>query len=448
MQVVVIGAGNVGFAIARAFSNRHSVSVIENDERRFEYVVNSLDVGAINGNGASPKVLQQAITKKTDLFLAVTDRDETNIFACLVAKMISPKLITVARIKNPEYSEDLRASELIGVDHIISPEYSTAVKMFRIALLENVIDYESIPHLGIAMARFRVTNGSKSSFPLPIWKLDLPEEARMLIIHRGKEIIMPWEHQMLKPGDKVTVIGSKQGIMAFDALVGRANRPKNFIIVGGGVVGEYLVGMMEREKLSVKVIEKNEDRCNALAKRFNNALIINDEGSDPLVLRAENVSMFDALICTTDREESNLLASLVGKHLGVPKVITRYAEEEYEEIFNMTGIDASIGGFNVAVNDIVKKTVPEYEVMLLLEAFSEEFFSITVGSKCRLKGKKVGDIVLPDRSIIAIVVKEGNVIFPEKGTVIAEGDRVLIYAHSMDIPKLERIFKASIPVGP
>ncbi|MFW5914440.1 MAG: NAD-binding protein, partial [Thermoplasmatota archaeon] len=102
MQVVVIGAGNVGFAIARAFSNRHSVSVIENDERRFEYVVNSLDVGAINGNGASPKVLQQAITKKTDLFLAVTDRDETNIFACLVAKMISPKLITVARIKNPE----------------------------------------------------------------------------------------------------------------------------------------------------------------------------------------------------------------------------------------------------------------------------------------------------------------------------------------------------------
>jgi len=447
MQVIVIGAGNVGFAIARAISGWHSVTVIENDERRYEYVVNSLDVGAINGNGASPKVLQEVINDRTDLFLAVTDRDETNIFACLVAKMISPTLTTVARVKNPDYSEDLHASEFMSVDHIISPEYSIAAKMFRIAFLENVVDYEAIPFFGIAMVKFKVRDSPKTHFPLLIRDLDIPDDVKMLVIHRGKEIIMPWGDQALKAGDTVTIIGRKEGIAAFDALMGEDKRPKDFIIVGGGVVGEYLLGMMEREKVSVKIIEKSEERCSALAKKFNRAVIINDDGADPLVLQGENVNMFDALICTTDREEANLLASLVGKHLGVPKVITWYAKKEYEEIFSMTGIDAAIGGFNVAVNEIVKKTMPEHEVLLLMETFSEEFFSIVVEAKCRLKGQRVGDITLPDRSIIALVIKDGEMLFPDENTIISEGDTVLIYAHSLDIPKLERMFRATIPVG-
>ena len=121
-----------------------------------------------------------------------------------------------------------------------------------------------------------------------------------------------------------------------------------------------------------ELIENDEDRCRVLAKKLSRTVIINDNGSDPSVLRNENVAMADVLICATETEEDNLLASLIGKHLGVSKVISTYSKREYEEIFGMSGIDASVGYYHVVANEIIKETVHNYEVMLLLEKFSEE----------------------------------------------------------------------------
>ncbi len=157
MHVIVVGAGNVGYTIARMLSKQHSVLVIEDDLKRYDYVVNHLNVGALNGNGASPKVLKGVINEDSNLLLAVTERDETNIFTCMMAKQINPKIVTVARVRNPDYIEGAMASKFLNVDHIISPEYLTAVKLMRIAMFENAIGCETIPSLGVELAMFKVS---------------------------------------------------------------------------------------------------------------------------------------------------------------------------------------------------------------------------------------------------------------------------------------------------
>lgn len=448
MHVIVVGAGNVGYTIARMLSKQHSVLVIEDDLKRYDYVVNHLNVGALNGNGASPKVLKGVINEDSNLLLAVTERDETNIFTCMMAKQINPKIVTVARVRNPDYIEGAMASKFLNVDHIISPEYLTAVKLMRIAMFENAIGCETVPSLGVELAMFKVSGKKEGVVMVPLREMPIPADCKILIIHRGKQVIVPTGNDVLMKGDQVTIVGKGQAISDFNRMLGILREPRDMVIVGGGIVGEHLATLLEEQRMSVKLIEEDEDRCRVLAKKLGKTVIINDDGSDPSVLRNENVSMADVLICATENEEDNLLASLIGKHLGVSKVISRYSKREYEEIFGMSGIDASVGYYHVVANEIIKETVHNYEVMLLLEKFSEEFFDLKVTAGSRIIGKRIIDIDMPKMSAIALVVKEGKAIIPSPETVVEEGDKVFIYALQSAIAKLEWMFKANIPVGP
>lgn len=448
MHVIVVGAGNVGYTIARMLSKQHSVIVIEDDLKRYDYVVNHLNVGALNANGASPKVLNEVINEETNLLLAVTERDETNIFTCMIAKQINPLVVTVARVRNPDYIEGTMTARFLNVDHIISPEYLTAAKLKRIAMIENAISCESIPSLKVELAKFKVPHRKDGVAMVPLRELPIPEDCKVLVIHRDKQVIVPNSNDVLMEGDEVTIVGKDSAVAGFNRMLGTVRDPRDIVIVGGGIVGEHLAIMLEKEKLSVKLIENDEVRCNVLARRLNRTVIINDDGSDPSVLRNENVSMADVLICATENEEDNLLASLIGKHLGVSKVISRYSKREYEEIFSMTGIDAAVGYYYVVANEIIKETVHNYEVMLLLEKFSEEFFDLKINPGCRIIGKKLNEIDMPKMSSIALVVKDKRAVIPNSETVIEEGDKVFIYALQSAITKLEWMFKANIPMGP
>ncbi|WP_019176325.1 Trk system potassium transporter TrkA [Methanomassiliicoccus luminyensis] len=446
MQIAIIGAGTVGYAVARILSSQHSVLVVEEDEKRYEHVINTLNVGAMNANGASPKVLQRVMKEKIDLFLAVTERDETNVFACLVAKQIRPEAITVARMRDHDYTQGSKVSEFLGVDDIISPEYLIAAKMKKLAMLRNAVDHESMPSLGLEIARFRVPGNGRTA--IPITGLSLPRDCRILSIRRGGEILLPEEYENLVCGDEVVVIGDEAGIVQFDRVLGVGKRAQDILIVGGSIIADYLLCMLENEKVSVRLIEKNEARCRELARKFDGVVIINDNGTDPLVLRNENVGNTDVLVCTTNNEEGNLLACLVGKHLGVSKTVTMYSKQEYRDIFQMAGIDAAVGYYGVVANEIVKKTVPDFEVVLLMNGAKEELISLKVGSRNRLRDVRLGDAKLPDRTSIAAVISDGTVIIPDPDTHIMDGDTLLIYADRSDISVLERMFHVNIPVSP
>lgn len=448
MRVLIIGAGNVGYTLARTLSRHHSVMMVEQDEKRYERVVESLDIGAVNANGANPRVLRELINGQTELFLAVTESDEFNMFACLVAKQIKPEINTIARVRNPDYLGGVLRSSAMGVDRTISPERLTAAKIARIARVEYLIDYESIPVLGLELGVFRITAKQDAALFRPLRYLEMPPGSALVVIHRNGQVLMPGDTEHLMVGDTVTIIGRPGAVEAFNSMLGKVRECKDFLVTGGGLLAEHLLTLLECEGCSVKVIERDEANCRRLSRKFDRAVIINDSGTDPSVLRNENVNMADALISTAESEEENLLSCLIGKHLGVPKTITKYSRREYEKVFDMSGVDAAIGYYHVVANEIVKQTVKDLEVLLLMEGFQELLFGVTVNERCRLSGTLVCDLDLPGRSTLAMVIKNGGPVVPTPDMTLNEGDVVLIYAVRQDIPRLERMFNTTIPQGP
>jgi trk system potassium uptake protein TrkA len=448
MQVIIIGAGNVGYTLARTLSKHHSVMMVELDEKRYERIVETLDIGAVNANGANPRVLRDLINDQTELFLAVTESDEFNMFACLVAKQVRPEISTVARVRNPDYLGGVLRSSAMGVDRTISPERLTAAKIARIARVENLIDYEGIPVLGLELGVFQITAKQDAALFRPLRYLEMPAGSAIAVIHRNGQVLMPGDTEHLMAGDTVTMVGRPGSVVEFNALLGKVRECRDFVVAGGGLLAEHLIGLLEADDCSVKLIDRDEMDCKRLSRKFSRAVIINDSGTDPSVLRNENVNMADALICTADSEEENLLSCLIGKHLGVPKTITKYSRREYEKVFGMSGVDAAIGYYHIVANEIMKQIVKDLEVMLLLEGFHEFLLGVTVNQRCRTSGTLVCDLELPDRSALVMVVKKGGPVVPAPDMTLDEGDVVLIYAVRQDIPRLERMFNTRIPQGP
>jgi trk system potassium uptake protein TrkA len=448
MQVIIVGAGNVGYTLARTLSKQHSVMMVEQDEKRYERMVEALDIGAVNANGANPRVLRDLINGQTELFLAVTESDEFNMFACLVAKQIKPGISTIARVRNPDYLGGVLRSDVMGVDCTISPERLTAAKIARIARVENLVDYESMPVLGLEMGVFRITAKQDAALFRPIRYQEMPPGSAMVVIHRAGQVLMPGETEHLMIGDQVTIIGRPGSVEEFNTMLGKVRRCSDFVITGGGLLAEHLITLLEGEGCTVKLIDRDEGDSKRMSRMFSRTVIINDSGTDPSVLRNENVNMADALICTEDSEEENLLSCLIGKHLGVTKTITKYSRREYEKVFDMSGVDAAIGYYHVVANEIVKQTVKDLEVLLFMEGFHESLFGITVNERCRLSGTLVCDLDLPGRSALAMVIKNGGPVVPTPDMTLDEGDVALIYAVREDIPHLERVLNTRIPQGP
>lgn len=448
MHVIIIGAGNVGTTLARTLSKQHSVMMVERDEKRYERVVENLDIGAVNANGANPRVLKELMNEQTELFLAVTESDEFNMFACLVAKQVKPEVVTIARVRNPDYQGGVLRSSAMGVDRMISPERLTAAKIARIARVENLVDYESMPVMGLELGVFLISAQQDAALFRPLRYLEMPPGSALVVIHRAGQVLMPGDTEHLMVGDQVTIIGRPGAVEEFNTLLGKVKECKDFVITGGGLLAEHLIGLLEHEECTVKLIDRDEADSRRLSRKFNETVIINDSGSDPSVLRNENVNMADALICTADSEEENLLSCLIGKHLGVPKTITKYSRREYERVFDMSGVDAAVGYYHVVANEIVKQTVKDLEALLFVEGFQEFLFGIAVNGRSRLSGTLVCDLDLPGRSTMTMVIKDGGPVAPAPDMTLNEGDIVLIYAVREDIPRLERMFNTRIPQGP
>ncbi len=449
MEVVIVGAGNVGYTVASALSRIHKVTVIEERESRFDDIKESLDVNAYHGNGASPKVLESVIGPHTDMILAVTEQDEINMFSCIAAKAIKPSIRTVARIRNPDYIyKDKRTGSYLGADHIISPEILTAEKMAHIAMIENAVDFDEIKSMGLQVVSFLVRNRHRELHERHLQDLKIPADCSIVSVYRGDEILIVKEDLKLAPGDRINVIGLPAAIKEFNRMMGMRNEARDFVIMGGGIIGRTVASRLEKEKTYIRLFESDEEKCRMLSRKFDHVLVINGNAVDPRNLREENVGKTDVLLCATDSDEKNLLSCLIGMKLGVEKVVSRYTMREFEEIFHMTGITGAIGYHRVVANEVFKRMIPDQEAVLLMHAEGEEFVSIAPMAKSRILGVPLGDVKLPEGAHIALVMKGDKMIFPRLDTVIEEGDSVLLFAYKTKISKLESLFATSVPVEP
>lgn len=445
MDVIIIGAGNVGYTIAEAFSRIHNVMVVDLDEKRVTDVQEMLNVGTLQANGASPVVLQNIITKSTGMLLAVTQSDEINMFSCMAAKAINPDIQTVARIRDSDYIYELKdTGKYLGADHIISPELLTADKMARIALIENAVDIENLDSMGLLVVTFIVKKEHTSILGEAVINLKMPDQASIVAIYRGDDVIVFNETTQLEVGDLICVIGKKEGIDQFNKMMGVIREAKDFVILGGGTIGKRIAKTLEKEKSYVRLLEKDEAKCHILSRDFDHVLVINANAVDPRALKAENVGAADVLISATNSDEKNLLACLVARQLGIPKVISRYSRREYEDVFAMTNVHGAIGYHRVVANEITKRMISDENAILQMRHEKELFFSIILNEKSGLAEILVGDLKLPEGSRIVAIVRGSEAIFPRLDTGLKVNDKLLIFAYDVKMSKLEKLFHTNI----
>ncbi|HHY36174.1 MAG TPA: Trk system potassium transporter TrkA [Firmicutes bacterium] len=445
MQVIVIGAGDVGYEIASRLSrDNHDVVVIERDPDRAERVNNNLDVLVVQGNGASARVLEEAGIKKAELLIAVTGLDEYNIVACMLAKRYGVE-ITVARIRNQEYGAktSVLSNEDLGIDLVIQPERVAAMEIVRLLKNPAATDVDFFAQRKVQMLGFRVD----AEAPIVGKKLSqLSLNVLIGAIARNGDVIIPGGDDIILANDTVFVIGKTGSMSEMGFLTGKSSeRIRRVMIVGGGNIGYHVADMLQRYKdlgITVKLIEKREERCRELAEQLQDVLILKGSGTDLELLKEEGIEEIDAFVAVTGNDEVNIVSGLVAKHLGVRKVIVEVNQPTYAPVVDTLGLDQAVHPRLVTAGTILsllrRKSV--FSVSILKDD-KVEVMELAIQPGFRAANKKLRSLKLPRGVLIGSICRGKEVIIPRGDDVLQPGDRVVIFARPEVAETVAQYFK-------
>lgn len=448
MKAIVIGAGEVGYHIAKFLSLTNDVIIVEKDEEAARRA-DELDVQVLEGNGANADVLT-SILYNADILAAVTSIDEVNIVACMTAKLIIKShpgwkdTKTIARVSNPDYIDAPVASRAqVGVDLMICPELALASEVAEVLSNPAAIDAELFAGGKVQMMEFAIRPENKIAGK-KIQDLKLGDCCIVSAIFRKNEVIIPHGDNIIEANDHVVVIGKPKAMENLDRLFGNEEPHRmKILLIGCGIVGFYLAKIIDKDRnADLKIIEYRKSRCIEVAEMLENALVLNGDGTDVNLLREENIEDMDVVLAVTDNDEKNLLCSLLAKQMGAKKVIARADRSDYVPLFEMIGIDMAVSPREATVNEVLKLTMGKgIEKLATLEGEKAEIIEYTVSRQSKVVGKSLQKIKFPKGAIVTMLVHKDEVIIPKGDSVIREGDRVIVFALSSAVSDVERLFK-------
>jgi len=442
MKIVIIGAGEVGYHIAKSLYLENDIVVIDEDEDACQRA-DELDVQVIKGNGANATILEKVLID-ADLLLALTGDDEINIVACMATKLIkqsSKKFKTMARVSNPDYIDRPIAKRTqVGIDVMICPELALASEIADILSIPSAIDSESFADGKIKMMEFVVKEDSHL-VGQQICDLDLLDRCIVSALFRGSQIIIPHGDDIIRAEDHVVIIGEKSAMKDISSFFGKIKK-NTAMIIGGGIVGLYLAQLLEMTDMKIKLIEKDRHRSEMIANHLKKTLVLFGDGSDLNLLREEAVGEMDVVISVTDSDEKNLLCSLLAKQLGSKKVVVRADHFDYVPLFEMVGVDRAVSPRQATINEVLKLTMGTgIEALTTIEGDKAEIVEYTVSKKSKINGKFLKDVNFPDGSIVSMVINENSTIVPRGNYKVKEGDHILVFSVPSVLPDVEKLFK-------
>ena len=446
MKVIVVGAGEMGCVAAETASRTHDVLVIEKDESVSNALKTRLSISILKGDGTNPKVLEYAIgAHGADMIISTLHSDASNLFVCMMAKRIKPDVVTVASITDPDYRIATTSEGFSGVDTIISPELITAEKMFHLCVLENAVDYEYVPEMGISIALFDVEPHHDIVGKVCLL-LDLPEGCTVFALFRDGDLHTFPETMEIHAGDHLYLFGTESSLKEFNDLMGVASHARNFTVLGGSIVGRNLAKMLAADKRAVKVIDHSEAACKEMVRNIPGASVICANYIDPDIQASENVFWTDALVITSQSDQTNLLMTMTAQKHNTMKVITRYFTKEYEDIFDYAGIETIIGYYSIVANEISKCINIGQPMAIKSRNKNEFFFVVDVSDDSPLSGIFLGDVHMPKGSKIVAVLRNGEFVKLKLRTRLEEGDEAVIFSSFECIDELPKVLgKNCIP---
>jgi trk system potassium uptake protein TrkA len=446
VRIVIAGMGDVGYHLAKQLSNEeHDIIAIDMDKQRLSYSDSMADILTINGSSTNISILKEARVDKADLFVGVTSFEEVNVTSAILAKKLGAKK-TIARISNSEYLDekvDIKFSE-IGIDFMIYPEELAAREMVNLILRSAATDVMDFEDGKLSVIGLRL---DKDAPVIRKTIVDIAKEFesfdfRIVALHRNFRTIIPKGNDRFLPNDQVFVITKPEGNSVVMKLAGKEDiKFDNIMILGGSKIGRRVAEQLE-DKMTVKLIEADEEKSLQLADSLGSTLIIKGDGRDIDLLAQEGIIDVDAFVAVTEDAETNIITCLMAKHLGVKKAIALVDKVDYIPLTQTIGLDSLINKKLIAANNI-SRFIRKSEVLALstLEGIDADIMEYVVQPNAPITKKPIRDLNFPKEAIIGGLIRGEQSIIAVGDTRIQSGDKVVVFSLPGGVKQTEKFFK-------
>ena len=435
MNIVLVGAGRMGKEMAFRLSDEgHDVTVVDSDEDCLEQLSNTVDVMTMLGNGADYSVLSQAGVSEADLLIAVTNDDAVNMLCCLTGKKLGVKN-TVARVRTMEYFRQMVfLKDELGLSLVLNPEQAAAAEISRILRFPSATKVDSFAKGRAEMVEHTVEEGS----PLCSLRLDRfrgkYNGILIAVVEHGDEVVIPKGDFVLSAGDIIHVVGAPMAISAFFKAIGAYKRSvKNVMILGGGRISLYLGTYLLGAGIRVKIIERDEEHCEAIKEILPKAEVLLGDGTDPAVLEEEGIRGTDAFVALTGSDQNNIITSMFAQRSGAGKVITKVNEDS----FRLMAGDAKLNSFVLPKNsaaEIVVRYVRAVQHSLDtvgIESLHDiaygkaEVLEFSINGDAPNLGIPIRNLDIRRDTLIAAVIRNNQCIIPGGNDTLERHDTVI-----------------------
>ncbi len=455
MKVIVCGAGQVGLQIARHLSSeRNDVTLVDNKPELVRRATDTLDVQGIVGFASHPNILEQAGARDADMVIAATYSDEVNMVTCQVAHSVFGVTRKIARLReqtylDPRYS-DLFRREHMPIDVIISPEREVSqAALKRVAYPEafDVQEYFQGKALLIGLSldeECAVLNTSLRQLS------DLFPTLRIMVagVRRGKRLFAPEPEDQLYAGDQIYVLVDTRDVRrAFEVFGKSPSRQERVLVIGGGNVGLSVARALENQpvRVRVKVIERDRARAEAAADGLERSIVLHGDGMDSNLLDEAGIGKIDSVLLLTDDDRTNLLAAVRAKSLGATQAISLINDPGMVPLADAMGIDAHINPRALTVSSILRHVRHgRVRSVYLLGDREAEVIDAQVLSTSQLSNARVRDISFPEGALLIGVSRKGEFLRPTGDMVLREGDLVVIFSLTGDVPKVDELLQVAV----
>lgn len=429
MKAIVIGAGEVGANVARTLSeDGHDVTIVDKDGEHCAMIQGDLDALVVEGNGASPRTLDEVGAGSAELFAAVTEVDEVNLIAALAARQLGDATI-VARVRDPEFfgPDESYASNVLGIDFVIDPDRATASDIAEAILLPGAVSVEYFGDGRMALAEVIVTEASPLT-GVALADRDRPHPAYIVGISRAGEASLIRPEVVPEPGDHLLVTAPREQLReAVAHFAGRTREVRHCVIFGGGKIGLRLAQLLERTKVRVTLLERDAERARHLAERLPKTTTLHDEGVSREAQEAAGVKDADAFVACAGDDRANLLAALHAKRLGADLCLSVVSREEFTPLVDALAIDGAYSPRLITAEAILRFVHTRTVRALHLLRSGFEALELEAQPSAEIVGMAIGDThgILKGCRVGAILRGE-EVLVPPQHMEVQAGDRVLM----------------------
>jgi len=464
MKAVIVGGGLVGSQLARhLIQEKGDVVLIERNEETARHASNRLDCLVIQDEGNNLKALEEAGIANADALICVTDSDEINMITCGLASSRNPKLLKIARVRNPDYAK-LGSIEtpVLGIDHLVHPDVEAAKAVIRAIEHGALGDVHSIGDTPFELGSIDIDEGSPfAGKTVRDFRVLAGVECLVTLIERGEECLIPTGRSVIEAEDRVHVVAREKHLGGIFEVAGKKQKPLRRVgIVGGGRIGSLVLegllgdGFRKRSPLGkllamlrprsmqqLVVIEKDYAVCKELSSRFPDVLVINEDISDEGFVDEEGISDLDLLVTTTENQELNMIAALYLKKRGIERAVALVNGGGYTGIARSLGIDVVVPLKSVVVDTILSHLIGGgVKSVHRVADGTVEILEMELCAESPAVGQRLDELKMADGSLVMLVTRGGDAFIPGGDCVFADGDRVVLIVKKGSVGDAERFF--------